>query len=171
MPRKVEYVNAVEAARLTGLSEKTIRRKLDAGELKAEKRGTVYAIRVTDLMNLTLHKQFPDLLTTHIQELEEQLKWQAEHISKLERRVQELERRLPQPVTRPLTPIPPRPIVLEKLDVREEPPSKDTTLPQAEQDRPLPTWARLPAWGVRGQVEERDQRPLLPQQKERHSGE
>jgi excisionase family DNA binding protein len=91
MPRKVEYVNAVEAARLTGLSEKTIRRKLDAGELKAEKRGTVYAIRVTDL--LTLHKQFPDLLTTHIQELEEQLKWQAEHISKLERRVQELERR------------------------------------------------------------------------------
>src|SRR6266516_257772 len=121
MPRKVEYVNAVEAARLTGLSEKTIS-------------------------------------------------------SKLERRVQELERRLPQTVTRPLTPIPPRPIVLEKLDVLEEPRSKDAALlldslqwhqQQAEQGRQLPTWARLPAWVVSGQVEERDQRPLLPQQKER----
>ncbi len=180
MPRKVEYVNAVEAARLTGLSEKTIRRKLDVGELKAEKRGNVYAIRVTDLMKLTLHKESPDFLTTHIQKLEEQLKWQAEHISKLEHRVQELERRLPQTATRPLPPIPPRPIVLEKLDVREELRSNDTALlrdslqwhqQSAEQGRQLPTWARLPAWGVRGQVEERDQRPLLPQQTERHSGE
>ncbi|SRR6266487_664032 len=176
MPRKVEYVNAVEVARLTGLSEKTIRRKLDVRELEAEKRGNVYAIRVTDLMKLTLHKQSPDFLTTHIQTLEEQLKWQAEHISQLERRVQELERRLPRTVTRPLTPIPPRPIVLEKLDESSEPRSNDTALlqdslqwhqQQAEQGWQLPTWARLPAWGVRGQVEERDQRALLPQQKER----
>ena len=180
MPRKVEYVNAVEAARLTGLSEKTIRRKLDAGELQAEKHGNIYAIRVTDLMKLTMQKRSSDLLTTHIQKLEEQLTWQAEHICKLERRVQELERRFPQTVMRPPTPIPPRPIVLEKFDVREEPRSNDAALlldslqwhqQQAEQGRQLPTWARLPAWVVRGQGEERDQRPLLPQQKERHSGE
>jgi excisionase family DNA binding protein len=52
-----EWVNAAQAARLTGLGEKTIRRKLKAGEIEAEKQGGVYQISVGELEKLTKRVQ------------------------------------------------------------------------------------------------------------------
>jgi excisionase family DNA binding protein len=63
MPKKLAYVNAVEAVRLTGLSEKTIRRRIERGEIKAKKRGTNYAIKARDLDKLVGPRPAtPDLL-------------------------------------------------------------------------------------------------------------
>jgi excisionase family DNA binding protein len=112
MPKKSEHVSAVEAARLTGLSEKTIRRKIESGELKAEKRGVSYAIRVKDLDKLTGQRPpSSDVLLQKIQELEEiqtsqaaQINAQAEQIAMLEHRIEELERRPAPTATRPLLP-------------------------------------------------------------------
>jgi excisionase family DNA binding protein len=124
MSRKQEYVSAVEAARLTGLSERTIRRKIDAGELKAEKSGTSYAIRVRDLNKLTGQRPpTPDILLQRIQELEEiqtsqaaQIDSQAETISALERRVQSLEEHpTPAPTRTTTGHIPLRPVQLAPI--------------------------------------------------------
>ena len=125
MPKKPEYVSAVQAATLTGLSEKTIRRKIKRGELKATKQGTSYQIRVKDLDKLTGQRPpTPDVLLQRIQELEEIQASQAERIATLEHLVQEREARsVPaekRTVTGPLTtfnPVPP----LEARSQREEP--------------------------------------------------
>jgi len=90
MPKKIEYVTAVEAARLTGLSERTIRRKISAGVLKAEKCGAHYAIRVGDLAPLT--ERAPTTLDTalmRIDELEAEQARQAERLAVLEQRIAE----------------------------------------------------------------------------------
>lgn len=126
MPRRNDHVSAVQAAALTGLSEKTIRRKIESGQLKAEKRGTSYAIRVRDLDKLTGQKPpTPDLLLQRIGELEQeqerqaaQIESQAETIRTLEQRVQELEARPAPAKTRPL--LPPRPVMLEKFDAPDQ---------------------------------------------------
>jgi excisionase family DNA binding protein len=126
MPRKTYVNSAVEAARITGLSEKTIRRKLDSGELQAEKTSTGYQIRIADLRKLTERRKPADLdaLASRMQELEEiqadqaltidaqaaQIEAKAIRISDLEQRVSDLEDHLkaleerpaptvPQPVT------------------------------------------------------------------------
>lgn len=59
-PHKMHYVNATEAARLTGRSERTIRRAIKAGKLKARPGpGHSYAIRISDLEDWT-RAQAPD---------------------------------------------------------------------------------------------------------------
>jgi excisionase family DNA binding protein len=165
MPKKIEYVSAVEAARLTGLSEKTIRRKIDAGALKAEKHGTSYAIRVTDLQKLTGQRPTLDTLDAvieRVQELEEiqasqaeTINTQAEQISRLEQRITELEQRPAAPAparTRPLTgQIPPRPVHLAAI--RSQAPS-DQAEQQPEEDegrtptQPLAAPANMPPGSV-----------------------
>jgi RNA polymerase sigma factor (sigma-70 family) len=52
-PEGSEFVSAVQAAQLTGLDEKTIRTRLKAGVLQAEKQGGKYQIRLSDLDKLT----------------------------------------------------------------------------------------------------------------------
>lgn len=106
MSRKPEYVSAVEAAKITGLSEKTIRRKLERGELKAEKQGISYAIRVRDLDKLMTGQRPPTtvLLLQRIGDLEANQERLAGQIEALERRLQELEARpVGRVTTRPLT--------------------------------------------------------------------
>jgi excisionase family DNA binding protein len=82
MQKKLAYVNAVEAVRLTGLSEKTIRRRIERGQIKAEKRGTNYAIKARDLDKLVGPRPAtPDLLHQRIPDLEDAQERQAETIS------------------------------------------------------------------------------------------
>jgi excisionase family DNA binding protein len=73
MPKKVEYVTAAAAAALTGLHERTIRRKIADGTLRAEQaeRGAAYAIRRADLVPL-MRQVSPTLevALARIQELE-----------------------------------------------------------------------------------------------------
>jgi excisionase family DNA binding protein len=121
MPKKLAYVSAVEAARLTGLSEKTIRRRIERGEIKAEKRGTSYAIKVRDLDKLARPRPAtPDMLLQRIQDLEDTQEQQAETIStqaaQIEsqtKQIAELEQRLALTRTRTMTgQILPRPVTL-----------------------------------------------------------
>jgi excisionase family DNA binding protein len=155
MPRKVEYVSAVRAASITGLSEKTIRRMIERGQLKAEKRGQSYAIKVTDLDTLT--GQRPPTLDTllhRIQELEstsqrqaETISAQAEQIAELERRIQAVEQHQATSTTRPL-PNTTRPLAAPQpapfdTTSSESPPDEDRT-PTA----PLPAPPGLPPGSV-----------------------
>jgi excisionase family DNA binding protein len=45
-----EHISAVEASRRTGISEKTIRRLVQSGKLKADKRGRAFRIPVSELV-------------------------------------------------------------------------------------------------------------------------
>lgn len=106
MPKQPEYVNAAEAGRMTGLSEKTIRRRIKAGQLKVEPGpGNSYAISVKELRKLTGQRP-PSMgnLLARLVELEENQERQAGQIQALEQRIEELEqRRAAQAITKPLT--------------------------------------------------------------------
>jgi excisionase family DNA binding protein len=129
MAKKPEYASAVQAAALTGLSEKTIRRKIERGELKATKQGTSYQIRIKDLDKLTGQRPpTPDILLQRIQELEqrqeqqaEQIDSQAKHIVTLEQRIQQLEQRPAPTVNRLATGyIPHKPVQLAPIQADQE---------------------------------------------------
>lgn len=106
MQENPRYVSAIEASKLTGQSERTIRRRIERGKLKAEKRGTTYAINIDDLEEFT-ERRTPDVrsLLERIQaleDLEDAEASQAQRLTELERRVSELEKRVkPAPQSKP----------------------------------------------------------------------
>jgi excisionase family DNA binding protein len=159
MPKKLAYVNAVEAAHLTGLSEKTIRRRIERGEIKAEKRSTSYAIKARDLDKLVGPRPAtPDMLLLRIQDLEDAQEQQAETIStqaaQIEsqtKQIAELEQRLAPTRTRTMTgQIPPRPVTLLPFTT----PGQESDQAQQEQEEgrtpttPLAALGHLPPGSV-----------------------
>lgn len=93
-----QYISAIEAAMLTGQSERTIRRWIERGKLNAKKYGTSYAIDVEELEQLT-EKRKPDIRSLlervqALEDLEDVQASQAQRITELERRVSELEKQV-----------------------------------------------------------------------------
>jgi len=86
-----QFVTAIEAARLTGQSERAIRRWTLSGKLKATKHGTQFAIAITGVEAIA-DKRPPDVKEllariSALEDLEEVQASQASRLSDLERQV------------------------------------------------------------------------------------